>query len=484
VTPTAFRAGRVVSWTTLLAACVLTSCASAPKTPDELRAPAIETSVSHYAGSPLSGVAPAGSAAKLDADAAHALAVRCDLVYVEREIDLPLPAITSRSRLVAGVRGSEPIRSTSQLATRARVAAGDAASELEVAVAAGRLGRTRVVAELEGALPPSTTAVFAAEAVDVVETPDLGLVRKQVHIEVARGSAEGEGGVWVALTVEDFAHETTDDDDAPAQPREVLRRESVVLADRPALDGAPLALVFPSAFRGSQGGGFAVRIAVRSAPGEGDALARHTQVVAQCVRDARGAEELSLQRGRRVALDETRGSELATAVENLATPANRRAALVFLGTATDAQLCGDFALCSDDATMAAFAGELDVRGAGTDLGFALERATFAFLAARKSAGPLPPELASLLARHAGELGRSASGVEDVLASAEDLADLRARIAEENRVFLDDSNVGSRVRAFDWLDARGLAPAAFDPLGPVAERRAALEAAEKTNGGGR
>jgi len=35
-------------------------------------------------------------------------------------------------------------------------------------------------------------------------------------------------------------------------------------------------------------------------------------------------------------------------------------------------------------------------------------------------------------------------------------------------------LASRVRALDWLAARGLAPAGYDPLGDPAQRRAALE----------
>jgi hypothetical protein len=40
--------------------------------------------------------------------------------------------------------------------------------------------------------------------------------------------------------------------------------------------------------------------------------------------------------------------------------------------------------------------------------------------------------------------------------------------------LEDSSPASRVRAFDWLTARGRAPAGYDPLGTPRQRRAALE----------
>ena len=49
-----------------------------------------------------------------------------------------------------------------------------------------------------------------------------------------------------------------------------------------------------------------------------------------------------------------------------------------------------------------------------------------------------------------------------------------RLAPELRKAL--SVAAARVRAFEWLGARGLAPAGYDPLASRQERRAALDAA--------
>jgi hypothetical protein len=62
-----------------------------------------------------------------------------------------------------------------------------------------------------------------------------------------------------------------------------------------------------------------------------------------------------------------------------------------------------------------------------------------------------------------------------LRGATSRAELAVRLWNENRILLEDASPASRVRAFDWLALRGLAPAGFDPLAPLAERRAALEA---------
>ena len=84
-------------------------------------------------------------------------------------------------------------------------------------------------------------------------------------------------------------------------------------------------------------------------------------------------------------------------------------------------------------------------------------------------------LTGLVLRHAGEVGRFPRLHEALLAASVDEADLAARLAAENRVFLEDSSPAARVRAFDWLKARGLEPASYDPLAARGARRAALEA---------
>ena len=99
-----------------------------------------------------------------------------------------------------------------------------------------------------------------------------------------------------------------------------------------------------------------------------------------------------------------------------------------------------------------------------------------------SAAPLErsaSELAALqgiLLRHAGEPARYPRLVDTLLGVSVDTADFDLRLVAENRAFLEDSRPAARVRAFDWLTARGLAPEGFDPLGSSKSRRAALEPA--------
>jgi hypothetical protein len=90
--------------------------------------------------------------------------------------------------------------------------------------------------------------------------------------------------------------------------------------------------------------------------------------------------------------------------------------------------------------------------------------------------PLPPELRAVLTIYAGEPARHGGSLDDIAHQSTSRQDLENRLTAENLVFLTDASPASRVRAYDWLKARGLAPAGFDPLGPAKERREALDKA--------
>jgi hypothetical protein len=92
---------------------------------------------------------------------------------------------------------------------------------------------------------------------------------------------------------------------------------------------------------------------------------------------------------------------------------------------------------------------------------------------------LPPELRAILTVYAGEPSRHSGSLDDIANQSTSRQDLENRLTAENLVFLTDSSPASRVRAFDWLSARGLAPAGYDPLGSAKQRREALDKALST-----
>lgn len=86
----------------------------------------------------------------------------------------------------------------------------------------------------------------------------------------------------------------------------------------------------------------------------------------------------------------------------------------------------------------------------------------------------PQELTAILTVHTGEVGRHPSSLDEVLKGLTTRQELDNRLLAENFIFLEDSNPSSRVRAYDWLNARHQAPAGYNPLGIPKERREALD----------
>jgi hypothetical protein len=119
--------------------------------------------------------------------------------------------------------------------------------------------------------------------------------------------------------------------------------------------------------------------------------------------------------------------------------------------------------------------ELSSRIDTAQLGWMLDVMTLEHLAALQSAETLPPELAGALARFAGEAARNAGSL-DELARVRGREQLRARLIAENFTYLEDASPSARVRAYDWLQAKGLAPEKYDPLGSAKARSAAIDAA--------
>jgi len=178
----------------------------------------------------------------------------------------------------------------------------------------------------------------------------------------------------------------------------------------------------------------------------------------------------------------------------LSVPNGRRSALVFLSDRTDAPVCEDVALAADDQVLAQLAKDVQAKFTtdstprdASAIGWTLDLTTLKLLDRLQNAAEsgtvsastpaLPDEMAAVLASCAGEVGRHGSSLDEVLRGLVNREDLDNRLLAENLIFLEDSSPASRVRAYDWLNERGKAPAGYDPLGSPEERRKALEAAE-------
>jgi hypothetical protein len=358
------------------------------------------------------------------------------------------------------------------------------------------------VAAARGALPAGVTVGFALDDAGAGALAARGEThRSRVTVLLHRPVGVEGGGVQLALLMEG-----RDATDSPAptgaegpDAREegetgdlAPRTELVVLEGTLRADGRSVVLLLPWGFSSGTARAVAAIVTVSRPPRPGttaaeqhaDAVDRYRQQVAPVARPETAG--LAARAG------------VTSAFSGLASPSTRRASLCALALLTAAPMAGDFALSASDALLAdleaslreqvAARGDRDVEGElpvdapdtegpvfdGPELGFLLERAALTLLAEAASGDTPDAALEAILLRHAGESGRSPNHLLRLSARAEGLAALHGLFVDENLVYLEDPSPASRVRAFDWLARRGLAPDGFEPLAPVAERWAAMK----------
>ena len=150
-------------------------------------------------------------------------------------------------------------------------------------------------------------------------------------------------------------------------------------------------------------------------------------------------------------------SGIERALQDVGQPASRREAMLFLSSEGRAPICGDVVLVCDDEILATLATRMNQQPATAAarspvvFGWTMDLVTLNLLTELLSTNRLPPELASVLARHCGEPGRHASSLQEIHKSANSRQNLENRLIAENLIFLEDKFLRRRgVRAFDWL----------------------------------
>lgn len=434
----------------LLAAC------AAPPADERFSVPAVETMALWRPG-PLFGA----SSAVADVAREGAWRVELEAWWIERASTLGNPLAAS-ARLVVSQRDGEPWETRSASFDGARIACGDEARAFDAQRASGALGRCSVLDRRSLALPSGATLAWVVRAArDGRATP------VDLRFELARAGDELR-----ACVGRSGQREHTDD---AGRVTASASDEALELEHALELDGAGCVITFEAPLVFGEPRTLAVRASLHSEA----APELQATALAACA----DADRLALEQATWIGSEEAREQQIESALRTLLSRNHRRPALVFLAQTCGAQVCADLALGADDDTLAAcidaIAGSIDdparIARAGGTLVWVLERGTLRFLARRGAEHPLERELAAIVARHCGELGRSLNALDDVAQSARDLADFHERVVQENLVFLEDSRAAARVRAFDWLAARGRAPRAFDPLADSESRRAALEA---------
>lgn len=491
------------------------ACRTPPPPPVlPLRAPEVEVIAGHYAGTPLSGAraltqAEVNLPAAPPPDGAGGPSIRpwildCELLYLEDLPPLGVSPLAPRADLVADLRGGAPLLPSASLGADAEILLGSPAASFLSDLRAGGLGRWLALAGGPTALPAGSTYALDAMGLEGVSDPvdflgefsDRGPIPRRVGLRLGHPSAGG--ALRVALVLQDLDPEQETlrlqqlaeaGAAAPLPPMapedESVRMELLRVAEAydPAM-GA-LVLIVPSPFAGGNGRAFALVVepqaAAASADGQGSGPSDATAA-------ALARAEASTERASRAAtLDapsrsETDGIELEAALSAMRN-GSPRSALLLLTQRTGAALAGDLAITLTRSDLQAMAGSLFEQRTPAQLArtpravpLILERAAYSLLLGRALEGSIEPEQSALLHLHAGALGPFPDALQEILRQASDLSDLENRLIEENLTFLEDSSSASRLRAHDWLRARGRSIEGFDPLAERDARRAVLKAA--------
>lgn len=424
-----------------------------PPPPGPLEPPEVASLVDCYQGTPLSGPR-AGTWSGRDPTAA--LRVRLTPVALERVPEGILRPLAGQQRLIASVGSGSALHAISHLAPGARAEVISSAYGLAQVLLAGGTGRAASMRQLEAALPAGVTARFRLERDAAAD----GLLPSHEALVLLVGRDE-DGALDLGIGVEDARG-------ADGQPRAELQLLGPFRGPR-----LELGLVLPVPFERCEARAIALLLSVEESPTPGQpGWAAHQEAFMRCLGDLARSAVLAEVRGARPA-PALRPIPAGT-LEGVCDPTRRRTCLLALAEGTGAALCADLALTGDEAALEAVAARVPAEGSVD--GWRLERAAAAHLIGLAQEEEPPAWVESLLARHAGGLSLLPGTLLATL-EADGLEAWLARLAAENRALLEEGWPALRLRAAEWLAARGKLPEGYDPLGPAAARAAALAASE-------
>ena len=433
----------------------VSGCANKP--PPPLEAPAAQITRRHFWGTPLSGPQTATTAA-VAAD--EAMVVRVRLVALT-QMPEGLRPVGPDVRLITAPGGAEPILPAARLLREARWSNGGSAGVFETAP------RDRVAAmgSFLAAVPPETTwGVEVADSSDAAGASGMRSHRLQFILHHVSAPA----GLELAIGME-----------AAGQQEVAVLRALEVEA------GRTFVLAAPFTFGNSAVRAVAAVVHLETASRDAPEPAQ-VEAVAQAEAELRrSADEAGARQA--LAAAAAKWSGFQAALTDLSDPLRRRKGLMYLAGQTGAGVCRDVALVAEEKVLGQVTQQLtaEVSDPGTPktaaaLGWLLDRSSLLVMVQLQSASDLPPELSGVLLRQVGQPARAGT-LEELLKQANSREELIGRLVAENFIHLEDSSPAARVRAYDWLSARSLAPTGYDPLGGARERRDALDKALAARG---
>lgn len=442
-------------------------CARNQDSRKSLSVPPLTIRETHFAGTVLSG--PLAVSPKEMAPA-EALRVDAKLLLL-RNLPAAGESLGARADLILAQRQAQPVLPSTNLTVGGRVLTeSSAVSALQSMPAA----QAAVASATVTALPSGAT--YSISVAPNAPYP-------QIQAFVSRPSDQPQS-VELAVAVTDevavqVENDNVDPEAAATQPAppplKQVQRELAMIRIR--ADQFPVAMIVPASV--SESPAKLVAIIVQISPGSDDPA--HAAALARAREEIAAAAKAALTDS---AVDPSQSiaREISSALSQAQSAQRRRSSIVFLATANAAHIAADVAMLADDALLERFVALLDQQSvAGQSMSpaqwsLALDLVALKSLGELQAAGKLPPEMQSLLAQHTGEVGRHAGTIDEIVAGVGSREELNARIQAENLIYLADHSPAARVRAFDWLLARGAAPEDFDPLADARARRTALERA--------
>ena len=418
----------------------------------------------YFLGTPLSG--PISGTIRNTAPI-DALTVHVTFIALENLPGVSYAPVGSRAVFFSSTGGGSAVMSAAELTRNATIADLQFPEDLPATLRKTHAGRMTTMTKFNGALPPGITVDFAAlDPIDITDPVTATHTHRSLEIFVTR-PADAAASPQIALVIKDFS--------AWRDGQFGLRTEKA-LFDLPKTNTTNTALVVP--FQFDDATSKAVAILVQLSPGTNDTA--HVAATTNCLKQVStklAATQPDLSTGQA-----SPASAVAAAVQSLTPVAGRRSSLAFLADQTSASICEDLAMEADDSILANLVKVIQQKApTQTDVGWLLDFSSLQSLAklsndAANGTAKMPAELSSILTAHTGEVGRHPSSVDDLLRGLNSRQELENRLLAENTIFLEDSSPASRVRAYDWLNARHQAPAGYDPLAPAKQRRESLERA--------
>lgn len=451
-----------------------------------LFAPQAQTTLGAYAGSALSGPVPTkvgdDRLRRVWSVTAHAIAVE----------DLPADdfgRLARQARLIVASRGGTPVSPSARLSPELLIRPVPVDTDLPALL--GDPDRRAIMAELTGSVAPGATAEL------VIDTPARtdplsGPVRSGITVRISR--ADTDDTYTLGLLSQNIIPVPTDAEPAPPVDEDLIsapaaapavvrvdRERELLLVDRSVNgDSDRFLLSIPVAFENSDAAGVVIDITLRTKL----SLDEQEQAIASLT-DALAASAKSSKLDVPITTATEEELTMSTALAGLAQAIEApRGPLVYLSGASGAELTQSVVLVADEHLVQTIATAVVQKSEGlkkfdrANVAWLMDRMTIAALSAAENdaANPLSASVYGALRSYAGEPGSQLDALKSIVGQSNGESDLRNRLIAENLIFLEDSSPAARVRAYDWLNRRGLAPEGFDPLARPRERRAALERA--------